>query len=321
MIRSIAFFTLPDNYRGSEHMAEKRMFAKTIIDSDAFLDMPASAQALYFHLSMRADDEGFVNNPRKIQRMIGTSEDDLKLLYEKRFVIPFESGIVAIKHWRINNCIRQDRMIRTKYQDERKLLIIKENGSYSINEEQKSISDGQMSGTCQADDGQMTGKCQADDGQMSGKCPANVRIDKNRLDKSSIDNIDVSKIHLSDLQNHVPYDSILNLYHSECKSFPKVRVLSNKRKKAISARWKFYKQDLETFKKVFQLAEESSFLKGQNRKNWSADFDWMMCDANMAKILDGKYKDRKEEKGMIQNKPSDFDFAEIERMSMSDVEE
>lgn len=92
-------------------MAEKRMFAKTIIDSDAFLDMPMSTQALYFHLSMRADDDGFINNPKKIQRMIGSSEDDMRVLCAKSFVIPFESGVVVIKHWRINNYLRADRVL------------------------------------------------------------------------------------------------------------------------------------------------------------------------------------------------------------------
>ena len=84
-------------------MAERRMFAKTIIDSDLFLDMPMSTQLLYFHLSMRADDDGFINNPKKIQRMIGCSEDDLKMLIMKQFIIPFESGVVVIKQWRIHN--------------------------------------------------------------------------------------------------------------------------------------------------------------------------------------------------------------------------
>ena len=76
-------------------MAERRMFAKTIIDSDIFLDMPLSTQALYFHLSMRADDDGFINNPKKIQRMIGCSDDDIKLLIAKNFLIPFESEIAC----------------------------------------------------------------------------------------------------------------------------------------------------------------------------------------------------------------------------------
>ncbi len=112
-------------------MAERRMFAKTIIDSDMFLDMPLSTQALYFHLSMRADDDGFINNPRKIQRMIGGSDDDLKVLIMKRFILPFDSGVVVIKHWKIHNYIRNDRYKETVYKDERALLEVKENGAYT----------------------------------------------------------------------------------------------------------------------------------------------------------------------------------------------
>ena len=112
-------------------MAERRMFAKTIIDSDMFLDMPLSTQALYFHLSMRADDDGFINNPRKIQRMIGASDDDLKVLVMKRFILPFDSGVVVIKHWKIHNYIRNDRYKETVYQEEKALLELKENGAYT----------------------------------------------------------------------------------------------------------------------------------------------------------------------------------------------
>lgn len=112
-------------------MAERRMFAKTIIDSDAFIDMPLSTQALYFHLSMRADDDGFINDPKKIRRMIGASEDDLKLLIMKRFIIPFESGIVVIKHWKIHNYIRNDRYKPTVYHEEKALIECKENGAYT----------------------------------------------------------------------------------------------------------------------------------------------------------------------------------------------
>ena len=108
------------------------MFAKTIIDSDSFLDMPASAQALYFHLSMRADDDGFINNPKKIQRMVNSSDDDLRLLVAKRFIIPFDSGIVVIKHWKIHNYIQNDRYRPTIYQEEKAMLDVKENKEYSI---------------------------------------------------------------------------------------------------------------------------------------------------------------------------------------------
>jgi hypothetical protein len=112
-------------------VAERRMFAKTIIDSDAFLDMPVTSQLLYFHLSMRADDDGFVNKPKSVMRMVGCKEDDLKLLFVKKFLIPFESGIVVIKHWKIHNYIAKDRYTETKYKEEKSLLQLDENKAYT----------------------------------------------------------------------------------------------------------------------------------------------------------------------------------------------
>ena len=112
-------------------MAQRRMFTMQIVDSDAFLDMPLSAQALYFHLNMRADDDGFINNPRKIQRMINASDDDLRVLIAKRFLLAFESGVIVIKHWRMHNILRRDRYTPTQYQEELAQLGIKDNGSYT----------------------------------------------------------------------------------------------------------------------------------------------------------------------------------------------
>lgn len=112
-------------------MAEKRMFAKTIIDSDAFLDMPLSTQALYFHLSMRADDDGFINNPKRIVRMINANDDDLRVLITKRFVLVFDSGVIVIKHWRLHNTLRKDRYKPTIYQEEFKQLSLKKDGGYT----------------------------------------------------------------------------------------------------------------------------------------------------------------------------------------------
>jgi hypothetical protein len=115
-------------------MAERRMFAKKITESDAFLDMPSSTQMLYFHLSMNADDDGFVNNPKKIQRMCGASDDDFKLLIAKSFVILFESGIIVIKHWKMHNYIQSDRYRPTDYVDEKSMLGIKKNKAYTLDE-------------------------------------------------------------------------------------------------------------------------------------------------------------------------------------------
>ena len=149
-------------------MSERRMFAKTIIDSDAFLDMPTSAQALYFHLGMRADDEGFVNAPKKIMRSVGSNDDDLRLLIAKRFLIPFDSGVVVIKHWRIHNYIRGDRLHETAYEEERAMLTIKKNGAYSIGDDVMSVT------------------CQSTDGQLTVNCPSNVSIGKDSIGKDSI---------------------------------------------------------------------------------------------------------------------------------------
>lgn len=112
-------------------MAERRMFAKTIVTSDAFLDMPLSARCLYFTLGMFADDDGFVNNPKSIMRQVGACTDDLNLLLLKRFILSFDSGIIVIKHWRIHNYIQKDRYKETKYIDEKSTLMLDEKGAYT----------------------------------------------------------------------------------------------------------------------------------------------------------------------------------------------
>ena len=113
-------------------MANKRMFNIKIVDSDAFLDMPLSTQCLYFHLNMRADDDGFVGNPKRVQRIIGATDDDLKLLMLKRFILAFDKGVIVIKHWRLHNTIQSDRYTPTTYIDEKGMLKIKENKAYSL---------------------------------------------------------------------------------------------------------------------------------------------------------------------------------------------
>ena len=115
-------------------MAERRMFAKTIVLSDAFLDMPMSARCLYFTLGMLADDDGFINAPRSIMRQCGASDDDMKLLLAKKFVLAFESGVLVIKHWRLNNYLQKDRYTETKYKEEKALLFLDENNAYTQNE-------------------------------------------------------------------------------------------------------------------------------------------------------------------------------------------
>ena len=105
-----------------ERMANRRMFSLDVVDTDDFIDLPTSAQALYFHLGMRADDDGFVSSPKKITKMVACSAADLKVLVDARYLIPFESGVVVIKDWKVNNYIQKDRYTPTRYQEEKGYL-------------------------------------------------------------------------------------------------------------------------------------------------------------------------------------------------------
>jgi len=115
------------------------MFSMSIMDSDAFLDMPLSSQALYTQLGMRADDEGFIGNPKRIIKMLGANDDDFKILLAKKFVIQFESGVVVIKHWRMHNTIRMDRFAPTTYRKEKDQLYLKENRAYTLSKDGVSL--------------------------------------------------------------------------------------------------------------------------------------------------------------------------------------
>lgn len=157
------------------------MFTKKITESDAFLDMPKSTQCLYFHLNMNADDDGFINNPKKIQRMIGCGDDDMRLLITKSFIIPFESGVVVIKHWLMHNLIRKDRYTETDYVEEKNMLKVKKSSAYTLRElsEEKPLELG-----FEEHGNQMATKCQPNDNQMA--TVGIPRIGKDRIGKVSI---------------------------------------------------------------------------------------------------------------------------------------
>lgn len=147
-------------------MAEKRMFAKSIVLTDAFLDMPMSARCLYFTLGMLADDDGFVGSPKSIMRQCGASQDDLAVLLSKRFVLGFDSGVLVIKHWRINNYLQASRHHPTNYQEELATLMMDEKGAYT--EANKNL-------------------CLTYDEQLLNNCIQDVDIDKNSIEENSID--------------------------------------------------------------------------------------------------------------------------------------
>lgn len=232
-------------------MANRRMFSLDVVDTDIFLDLPISSQALYFHLGMRADDDGFVSSPRRVTTMIGANQDDLKLLIAKGFIIALEEGVVVIRHWKQNNYIQNDRRKNTIYQSQLAALTVN-NGIYEVDTQ-----------------------CI----QTVSEMDTQDRLGKDSIDKGSID-----------------YHFVADMYNATCVSFPKLTKLSDKRKQAIKARFN-QGYTVEDFRRLFELAEDSSFLKGGNNRNWQATFDWMIADANMAKTLDGNYSDRQKEEG------------------------
>ncbi|MCX0404572.1 hypothetical protein [Clostridium perfringens] len=257
-------------------MAERRMFSKTIIDSDIFLDMPLSTQALYFHLSMRADDDGFVNNPRKIQRMVGCGDDDIKLLIAKQFIIPFESGICVIKHWRIHNYIRNDRYKPTMYQEEKGQLLLEENNMYELSNSVPLIDTDSSKNNVGIPNGYQMDTNGIPSDIQNGN-PGEVR-----LGKDSIDN-NISK----DILCSTTVQRLIEKWNSLGLSTTlKTITPGTNRYKMLKARIKQYSEEV-VFNAINEIPK-SDFLMGKV-KDFEITFDWFIKPNNFPKVLEGNY--------------------------------
>ncbi|MED5834238.1 replisome organizer [Streptococcus anginosus] len=228
-------------------MADKRMFSLKIVDSDLFLDMPLSSQCLYFHLSMRADDDGFVDNPKKIIKIIGANEDDLKILITKGFVIVFERGIIVITHWKINNYIRNDRRKETMYITEKQSLTQTENGAY-IKLENLGI---------------------PNDNQVSTICPHS--IGKGRLDKVSIDKGRGEKENQSAPVSFYGEFKNVRLSKEEYKNLKEklnshTEIMINKLSRYMESRGKTYQNHYVTILNWYEEDKDKLTQKGLNKK-------------------------------------------------------
>ena len=263
-------------------MGNHRMFANTIIDSDKFLDMPLSSQALYFHLGMKADDDGFVASPKKIVRSVNCTEDDLRLLIAKGFVIYFESGIIVITHWHIHNTIRKDRKKDTFFTEEKLLLKLDGNNVYTS----KTQSDNLLTTNCQPNDNQMT---------------AQGKVSKDKLSKEN--NLTLMSTTV-DAQPHFDYQSVVELFNSICVSLPKVQKLTDKRCKAIRNAYKLL--GTVTFDELFGKVEKSDFLTGRTGKWSGCGFDWILLPSNLTKIIEGNY-DNKQTAAKAEIAPRNYD--------------
>lgn len=248
-------------------MAERRMFAKVIVDSDLFLDMPLSTQALYFHLGMRADDAGFVNSPKKIQRMVGASGDDLKLLEAKGFIIPFESGVVVITHWRNNNYIQKDRYKETIYLAEKSLLEVTDNGSYN-----------KMDTEC------IQNVSTADTQVSIGKDSKELIVSKDTICQTDV---------RQDIEKAVEAWNAL-----EPLGYSKISRLSSKSQRYQSLKARISEYGIEDVLKAIDNVRRSSYLVDQT---WFA-FDWFVKPNNFPKVLEGKYNSKADG---IQDEPTE----------------
>ena len=245
-------------------MAERRMLTKKVTDDDNFMALSSSAQALYLHLSMSADDDGFCNQVAISMFKAHASVQDLHTLLERRYIYQFENGVIVIKHWRMANALRKDRYTPTVFQEEMAQLQINSVGEYTW------LPDG----------------C-----QVVATCLPQDRLGKGRVGKDNIlDNTTDSDESATPSTKKTNYQEIVDLYNEICVSLPKVKALSEARKKAIKARLNSY--SVENFESCFKKAEASEFLKGGNDRNWTANFDWLIKDANMAKVLDGNYDNK-----------------------------
>ena len=315
-------------------MAERRMLSRTILDSDKFLDMPLTTQALYIHLIMNADDDGFLNNSQKITRMIGAGKKDFELLISAEFIIDFDNGICAVKHWKLHNYIRSDRYKPTVYQDELSRLVIASNKVY---EESKTYGKTKV---YEADTNEKLSYSNSDD--IIPK--AEIKGDDKSLRDNNIEDI-IGKDNQQDIfleseteVNEEPYKGEENYEFSEQKSvfseekvdgipsddhmetqnrldeisvdkdsiekvmekwnllgISNISCIKNTRQKLLKARIKEHGTD-NVINAIGNI-EKSSFLKGQNDRGWVITFDWFVKPNNFIKVFEGNYDDNNSSSG------------------------
>lgn len=265
--------------KGILELAQKRMFTMKIVDSDAFLDMPATTQCLYFHLNMRADDDGFIGNPKRIMKITGASEDDLRLLIAKRFVLTFEDGVIVIKHWRMHNTLSRDRYTETSYIDEKRMLLLKDNGSYSL------------TGGNPIDDTRLIERSGRQTQQRRNKDATKTHSDKGLdidkdIDKEKDNKLIVSKdtICQTDVQRVI--EEWNKLQEVGINPIRDIKP-SSKRYQLLKGRIREY--GIDEVLNAINNARNSDFLRGENNRGWMITFDWFVKPNNFTKVLEGNY--------------------------------
>lgn len=288
-------------------MANRRMLNKTVVESDPFFEMPADSQALYMHLVLNADDEGFVGNPETIRRMTGFSKDSLRLLIAKGFLISFQSGVVVVTHWEMQNKIQPSRKTKTIFTDEKGLLLVDEQGKYLIFNN--------SSEPCQQDADKMSEECQ----RVADKTSEQVSIGKYSIDKDSIDKSSIEKVEDRESIDNRGYggkkererkepnmtscpqysspsypqsqqltaDAVAGLFNGICTTYPTVNDITQY-STALSNSLILDRYSKADYSTIFQKAEQSSTLKARIHDEESpVDFGWIL--EHSKEIKDGAF--------------------------------
>lgn len=292
-------------------MANRRMLNKAVVESDPFFEMPADSQALYMHLVLNADDEGFVGNPETIRRMTGFSKDSLKLLIAKGFLISFQSGVVVVTHWEMQNKIQPSRKTKTIFTDEKGLLLVDEQGKYLIFNN--------SSEPCQQDADKMSEECQ----RVADKTSEQVSIGKDSIDKSSIElgkyRDSIEKVEDRESIDNRGYggkkererkepnktsypqysspsypqsqqlepNDIADLFNGICTTYPTVNDITQY-STALSNSLMFDRYSKADYSTIFQKAEQSSTLKARiHSEETPVDFGWIL--EHSKEIKDGAF--------------------------------
>lgn len=292
-------------------MAAKRMFNIKLIKSDAFTSMPLSTQALYFHLNLEADDDGFIGNPKGIQRFIGASDDDLNLLIFKGFLIKFDSGVVVVMHWRMHNTLQGDRYVETAYQEEGSMLYLKKNGTYTLDESQaigKLENKWKQNGNKKFPQSSVV-QCSVVESSIEMLLP-NKENKGEALPPPIAATIESSG--KSSSKGYIPpagiYVEIQNLYNNICKKFQPVERLTNKRKRLINILLD-KNFSLPDFENLFNKVAASEYFNSLQDDSWKPTFDWIIHEDNLTAVLEGKYDKAfnfKGEKEVKKNKFNNF---------------
>lgn len=280
-------------------MRSRTSFAERVVCSTEFLGMSVRAQCLYFALCMRADDDGFVGSPKPVMQIISATETELSELVSKKYIISFDDGVIAIRHWFVNNCIRKVTYTPSVHQDKKRVILPGNGKIYNVPEE---------SGENEEIGEQPTEK--PDFPEVKVGPPRKGPAPPLMVPPSSPPGTPVSfppynpptppkdtppspcaRGGAQEKRETPDYQRIMEMYNTTCRSYPRLTRLSEDRRKAIRARLTEY--SMEDFQRLFDKAEKSSFLRGQNDRNWTANFDWLIRDRNMARVLDGNYDNGK----------------------------